>query len=86
MRHEGERRNLFLRYIGEVATAVSDISEKDRQAIYDQLMLVARKKTSQADTKLDDRGRPIDEEEMELGENVLIVEPSELSGQKRNFD
>ena len=73
VRQEGERRNLFLRYIGEVATAVSAISEKDRKAIYDQLMLVAKKKTSQADTKLDDRGKPIDEEEMELGENVLIV-------------
>jgi DNA topoisomerase-6 subunit B len=76
VRQEGERRNLFLRYIGEVAKAVSDINEKDRQSIYEQLMLVAKKKTAQADTKLDDRGRPIDEEEMELGENVLIVEPA----------
>jgi DNA topoisomerase-6 subunit B len=77
VRQEGERRNLFLRYIGEVANAVSDINEKDRKAIYDQLMLVAKKKTAQADTKLDDRGKPIDEEAVELGENVLIVEPSQ---------
>jgi DNA topoisomerase-6 subunit B len=76
VRQEGERRNLFLRYIGEVATAVSEISEKDREAIYEQLMAVARKKTAEADVKLDDRGRPLDEEALELGENVIIVEPT----------
>jgi DNA topoisomerase-6 subunit B len=77
VRQEGERRNIFLRYIGEVATAVSDINNQDRKAIYDQLMLLAKKKTAEADTKLDDRGRAItDEEDEDFGDNVLIVGPN----------
>lgn len=71
VRHEGERRNLFLRYIGEVATAVSRVNGVDRKKLYDQLMEVAKKRTAEADVELDDRGRPIEEED--FGENVIIV-------------
>jgi DNA topoisomerase-6 subunit B len=76
VKHEGERRNVFLRYLGEVATAVSDINRTDRKKLYDQLLLVAKKKTSQADMKLDERGRVIEETngELENDPNVLIVE------------
>ncbi len=80
VKQEGERRNIFLRYLGEVATAVSDINNADRKKLYDQLLLVAKKKTSQADAKLDERGRVIDEEAEDLGDNVLIVEPTENFG------
>ncbi|MCR4410806.1 MAG: DNA topoisomerase VI subunit B [Thermoguttaceae bacterium] len=72
-RHEGERRNLFLRYLGEVATAVSRINRTDRDALYEQLLKVAKRKTAEADAKYDERGQRIDEEE-DLGEHVLIVE------------
>src|SRR5215510_4119167 len=34
VKQEGERRNLFLRYLGEVATATSDINSCDRDALY----------------------------------------------------
>ena len=37
VRHEGERRNLFLRYVGEVATAVSRINNTNRDKLYHQL-------------------------------------------------
>ena len=77
VKHEGERRNVFLRYLAEVATAVSEINRSDRQKVYDQLLVVARSKTVDADVKLDDRGRPIDEEEQDFGANVLIVDPAE---------
>ncbi len=77
VKHEGQRRNIFLRYLGEVATAVNRINQTDRETLYQQLLLVARKKTADADVKLDDRGRPIDEEELDLGESVLIVDPQE---------
>ena len=46
VKQEGERRNIFLRYLGEVATAVSDINDADRKKLYDQLLLVAKKKTA----------------------------------------
>lgn len=75
VRQEGERRSLFLRYLGEVATAVSNINQSDRKQLFQQLMDVAKKRTSQADMRLDDRGRPIDEEEEEFGDNVIIVQP-----------
>ena len=73
--HEGQRRSIFLRYLGEVATAVSRINNTDRQQLHEQLLLIAKKRTAEADVKLDDRGRPIDEEEQDFGQNVLIVPP-----------
>ncbi len=74
VKHEGERRAVFLRYLGEVATAAAEIDANvDRENLYNNLVLVAEKRTAEADVKLDDRGRPIDEEEIDLGDNVLIV-------------
>ena len=79
VRQEGERRNIFLRYLGEVAAAVSEVNKTDKKKLYDQLLAIATKKTSEADVKLDDRGRPIDEEELDLGDNVLIVDPGDAN-------
>ena len=71
---EGQRRSIFLRYLKEVAGAVSVINGVDREKLYEQLLAVAKKKTAEADVKLDDRGKPIvDEEELELGDNCIIV-------------
>ena len=71
---EEKRRRIFLRYLGEVATAVAQINGVDRAALYEQLLAVAKKKTAEADVKLDDRGKPIqDEEDLELGDNCIIV-------------
>lgn len=75
VKQEGERRNIFLRYLGEVAKAVSDINETDREKLYEQLLVVARKKTAAADIEMDDRGQIIEVEPEEFGDNVLIVEP-----------
>jgi DNA topoisomerase-6 subunit B len=77
---EGQRRTIFLRYLGEVASAVSQINGTEREALYDQLLAVAKKKTAEADVKLDDRGKPIQEEEdLELGDNCIIV-PQTIPG------
>jgi len=78
---EGQRRTIFLRYLGEVAAAVSQINGVDKAKLYEQLLAVAKKKTAEADVKLDDRGKPIeDEEELELGDNCIIV-PQVMPGQ-----
>ena len=79
VKQEGERRNVFLRYLGEVATAVSDINRVDRKKLYDQLLVVAKRKTAQADMKLDERGRVVedDEDDLESDPSVLIVHPAE---------
>ena len=76
VRHEGERRNMFLRYIGEVATAVSRINATNRDKLYEQLLTVAKKRTAEADVELDDRGKPVEEED-DFGEHVIIVMPEE---------
>jgi DNA topoisomerase-6 subunit B len=76
VKHEGERRSIFLRYLGEVASAVSSINQADRDSLYQQLLAVAKKKTAEADVVLDDRGESVEEEEFEeFGDNVLIVDP-----------
>ncbi len=38
---------------------------------------MAKKKTADADMKLDDRGKPIEEAEEDFGDNVLIVDRAE---------
>lgn len=86
VRHEGERRAIFLRYLGEVATAVSSINAADRGRLHDQLVEVAQRQTSEADVQLNDRGRAVDDVEPEdLGANVMIVEPADpLIAARRN--
>ncbi len=76
VKQEGERRTIFLRYLGEVARAVSDINRVNRDDLYAKLLAVAKKKTSEADVELDERGRPVEDGEvLDLGKNVLIVGP-----------
>ncbi len=77
VKQQSDRRQVFLRYLGEVATAVSEINAVDRVALYEQLLSVAKKRTADADVKLDDRGRPMEDADLELGANVLIVDPTE---------
>ncbi|HEX3997707.1 MAG TPA: DNA topoisomerase VI subunit B [Pirellulales bacterium] len=74
VKQEGERRTVFLRYLGEVANAVSGINQSDRDELYNQLLTVAKKKTAQADLEFDEDGKPIEDEELDLGKNVLIVD------------
>jgi DNA topoisomerase VI subunit B len=78
VKQEGERREVFLRYLGEVATAVAsikDLDERPRKDLYDQLLSVAKRKTAEADIQLDASGKKVAALEEELGENVLIVNP-----------
>ena len=77
VKQEGERRSVFLRYLGEVASAVSVINQADRDSLYQQLLKVARRKTAEADVQLDESGRPVEESEDngDFGEHVIIVTP-----------
>jgi DNA topoisomerase-6 subunit B len=80
VKQEGERRNVFLRYLGEVATAVSQINGTDRDQLHERLLQVAKRKTAEADVKLDRRGRPIEDPNDDFGENVLIVDSESAAG------
>jgi len=78
VRQEGERREIFLRYLGEVATAVASIKDypdRSRKELYGRLVDVAKHKTAVADTHMDDRGKKIEQVVEDFGENVLIVNP-----------
>jgi DNA topoisomerase-6 subunit B len=75
---EGERREIFLRYLGEVATAVASIKDYDERSskkLYGQLVDLAKRRTAVADARFDDRGKKVEEAEENFGENVLIVNP-----------
>ncbi|HEX4999578.1 MAG TPA: DNA topoisomerase VI subunit B, partial [Terriglobia bacterium] len=76
VRQEGERREIFLRYLGEVAAAVAsikDYSERSKKDLYGKLVDVARRKTAVADRQFDDSGKKVEPSEEDFGGNVLIV-------------
>ena len=75
VRDEGERRNTFMRYLHEVARSVSEINGADSASVLKRLQELAVSRTREADVKLDDKGKPLEEEPLDLGEDVLIIEP-----------
>jgi DNA topoisomerase-6 subunit B len=77
VKQQTDRREIFLRYLKEVSTAVSDINGAARDPLYDELVKVARRVTADADMKMDDRGRKVKTPEDELAADgaVLIVDP-----------
>ena len=75
MRREGQRRDVFERYIGEIAKAVHAIMGADPKAIYDALLEQANARTAVADQVLDEDGKVIKDEDP-IGpddDGVLIV-------------
>jgi DNA topoisomerase-6 subunit B len=76
VKQEGERREIFLRYLGEVAGAVASIKEfgdRPKKDLYQRLLHVAKRKTAEADIQLNESGAKVEQAE-DFGENVLIVE------------
>jgi DNA topoisomerase-6 subunit B len=80
VRQEGERREIFLRYLGEVAHAVAtikDYGDRPRKDLYGRLVDVAKRKTAVADTQPNDDAKQRENAVEEFGENVLIVDAEE---------
>ncbi|MDR3233971.1 MAG: DNA topoisomerase VI subunit B [Planctomycetaceae bacterium] len=73
VKDEGERRSVFLRYLGEVATALSSVNGSDRKELYDVLVAAAKQKTAIADVQLGEDGKPLEEPD-DFGANVIVVE------------
>ena len=60
---------------------------RPRRSSTSSLLDVAKKTTAEADVELDDRGKPIEEEDGEdFGENVLIVEPDRTRSRIRTAE
>ena len=80
VQQEGERREIFLRYLGEVATAVASIKNYDDRSskqLYSRLVDLAKHRTAIADARFNDQGKKIEAAESDFGENVLIVDPEQ---------
>ncbi len=75
MKREGQRRDVFERYIGEIAKAAHEITGEDAKKIYDVLLAQAKKRTAIADQQLDDEGKRVKDDPADL-EGVLVIEPT----------
>ena len=73
-----DQNNILFEDTGEVAGAVSEINGTNRDKLYESLLRVAQRKTKEADTKLDAKGKKVEDENGLYGDNVLIVEPEPL--------
>jgi DNA topoisomerase-6 subunit B len=84
VRDAGARRNTFLKYLSEIAEAVTvikDYPDSRTKQLYDQLCAVAKVKTLHADLTVDKQGNFVEEdEELDLGDNVLIIDRSGGNG------
>ncbi len=74
MKREAERRDVFERYIGEIAKAVNAINGTETKKLYDALLAQAKKRTAIADVQLDDEGKKVKEEDPADQEGVIVVE------------
>jgi DNA topoisomerase-6 subunit B len=78
MRREGERRDVFARYIGEISKAIGAITGEDAKRLYDALHAQAKRKTAVADQQLDEDGKVLREQE-DLDDDGVLVVPSAMT-------
>ncbi|MGA2500435.1 MAG: hypothetical protein ABSH20_22045, partial [Tepidisphaeraceae bacterium] len=77
MQRESARRDVFERYIGEIAKAINAINGTDAKKLYDTLLAEARKRTAIADVELDEDGKAIkkdEHEDLKNDEGIVMVE------------
>ena len=84
MKREGERRDVFERYIGEIAKACHALTGSDTQEVYDALLKQAKRRTEIADAKLDDEGRFIKDDDGRIAkdDDVIIVRDGQIANPK----
>ena len=75
IRREGQRRDVFARYIGEVSRALHTINpDIDPSEVYEHLRAVADAKTELADQTLDDEGQAVKRDRVADDDTVVIDE------------
>jgi DNA topoisomerase-6 subunit B len=77
MQREAARRDVFERYIGEIARAVNAINGTDTKKLYEALLKEAKKRTAIADAQLDEEGKVVkrdETDELKNDEGVVMVE------------
>ncbi len=75
-KYEGDRRDVFERYIKEVVEACATIKKINRKAMLEDLDAVAKKITHRADEELDEHGKVIrgGKLDSEFGPNTVVVD------------
>jgi DNA topoisomerase VI subunit B len=79
-RLESQKRDIFSRYIPDVADALANLTGTSDERLLKDLAAIAKQRTAEADVELDEDGRPIekpaDEEETQLnGDDSTVIVP-----------
>jgi DNA topoisomerase-6 subunit B len=77
MQREAARRDVFERYIGEIARAINAINGTSAKKLYDVMLAEARKRTAIADAELDEEGKTVrkdEHEDLKNDQSVVLVE------------
>ncbi len=78
---EGQRRDVFAKYIGEVVAACGRMTEIDAEKLFEDLRNVAKSRTETADRQLDDEGNFIKPAKkagkLDGDANVVVIERDE---------
>lgn len=59
-RMESERRNIFERYIPDVAESLANLTGQSEERLLKDLQSIAKRRTAEADVELDEDGKPIE--------------------------
>ncbi|MGD1916100.1 MAG: DNA topoisomerase VI subunit B [Phycisphaerales bacterium] len=79
MRREGQRRDVFSRYIAEIARSTSALTGDDEGALLDALLKQAQARTAIADAELDEDGNYVKPEKKPAEDDGVIIVESEPS-------
>ncbi|MEQ8943911.1 MAG: DNA topoisomerase VI subunit B [Phycisphaerales bacterium] len=77
MRREGQRRDVFARYIAEIARSTSALTGEDEGALLDALLKQAQARTAIADAELDEDGNFVKKDKGASDDDGVIIVDSE---------
>lgn len=77
MRREGQRRDVFARYIAEIARSTSALTGEDEGALLDALLKQAQARTAIADAELDEDGNFVKKDKAPSDDDGVIIVDSE---------
>jgi DNA topoisomerase-6 subunit B len=82
-RMESQRRDIFTRYIPDVAAALSSLTGASEDRLLRDLQAVAKRRTAEADTVLDENGKPVaaaaETDELTGDESIVVVPENEAA-------
>ncbi len=91
-RLESERRNIFERYIPDVAESLAGLTGVAEARVLKDLQAIARTRTAEADVELDENGKPVErggddaENGLEDGSTVIVPENEATEGGGELFE